>query len=314
MPISPDLVNIPQKILNEISKVVVGKDDVKELMLAALLSEGHILIEGLPGTAKTLLAKTFARSIAGEFKRVQFTPDLLPSDITGYYFYTPDGSSKFLPGPVFANVVLADELNRTTARTQSAMLEVMQEAQVTVEGKTHQVPQPFMVIATQIPYGFEGTSQLTEVQSDRFMFRAWSGYLDREQESKVLANIDYIDRLDVKAVASLGNIAKAQEAVKTVFVSDGVRDYITLIADSLRKNQDVSMAPSSRGTGALYKGSRAVAFMRGRDYVIPDDVKLLAIPVLEHRIRVKSEAEIDGVTPLSLAEKTMKEVPVPKAD
>jgi MoxR-like ATPase len=314
MPISLDLVNIPQKILNEISKVVVGKDDVKELMLAALLSEGHILIEGLPGTAKTLLAKTFARSIAGEFKRVQFTPDLLPSDITGYYFYTPDGNSKFLPGPVFANVVLADELNRTTARTQSAMLEVMQEAQVTVEGKTHQVPQPFMVIATQIPYGFEGTSQLTEVQSDRFMFRAWSGYLDREQESKVLANIDYIDRLDVKAVASLGNIAKAQEAVKTVFVSDGVRDYITLIADSLRKNPDVSMAPSSRGTGALYKGSRAVAFMRGRDYVIPDDVKMLAIPVLEHRIRVKSEAEIDGITPLSLVEKTMKEVPVPKAE
>ena len=314
MPISPDLVSIPQKILNEISKVVVGKDDVKELMLTALLSEGHILIEGLPGTAKTLLAKTFALSIAGEFRRVQFTPDLLPSDITGYYFYTPDGNSKFLPGPVFANVVLADELNRTTARTQSAMLEVMQEAQVTVEGKTHQVPQPFMVIATQIPYGFEGTTQLTEVQSDRFMFRAWSGYLDREQESKVLANIDYIDRLDVKAVVSLGNIARAREAVKTVFVSDGVRDYITLIADSLRKNPDVSMAPSSRATAALYKGSRAIAFMRGRDYVIPDDVKMLAIPVLEHRIRVKSEAEIDGVTPLSLAEKTMKEVPVPKAE
>jgi MoxR-like ATPase len=314
MPISPDLVSIPQKILGEISKVVVGKDDVKELMLAALLSEGHILIEGLPGTAKTLLAKTFARSIAGEFKRVQFTPDLLPSDITGFYFYTPDGNSKFLPGPVFANVVLADELNRTTARTQSAMLEVMQEAQVTVEGRTHQVPQPFIVIATQIPYGFEGTSQLTEVQSDRFMFRAWSGYLDRAQESEVLANIDFIDRLNVNPVASLKEIASAREAVRTIFVSDGIRDYITMIADSLRRNPDVFVAPSSRATGALYKGARAIAFMRGRDYAIPDDVKMLAMPVLEHRIRIKPEAEIDGVTALSLVERVMKEIPVPKAD
>jgi MoxR-like ATPase len=314
MPISPDLVSIPQKILGEISKVVVGKDDVKELMLAALLSEGHILIEGLPGTAKTLLAKTFARSIAGEFKRVQFTPDLLPSDITGFYFYTPDGNSKFLPGPVFANVVLADELNRTTARTQSAMLEVMQEAQVTVEGRTHQVPQPFIVIATQIPYGFEGTSQLTEVQSDRFMFRAWSGYLDRAQESEVLANIDFIDRLNVNPVASLKEIASAREAVRTIFVSDGIRDYITMIADSLRRNPDVFVAPSSRATGALYKGARAIAFMRGRDYAIPDDVKMLAMPVLEHRMRVKPEAEIDGVTALSLVERVMKEIPVPKAD
>jgi MoxR-like ATPase len=176
------------------------------------------------------------------------------------------------------------------------------------------VPQPFIVIATQIPYGFEGTSQLTEVQSDRFMFRAWSGYLDRAQESEVLANIDFIDRLDVNPVASLKEIASAREAVRTIFVSDGIRDYITMIADSLRRNPDVFVAPSSRATGALYKGARAIAFMRGRDYAIPDDVKMLAMPVLEHRMRVKPEAEIDGVTALSLVERVMKEIPVPKAD
>jgi MoxR-like ATPase len=219
-----------------------------------------------------------------------------------------------MPGPVFANVVLTDELNRTTARTQSALLEVMQEGQVTLEGKAHPVPQPFMVIATQIPYGFEGTSQLTEVQSDRFMFRTWSGYLDKETEGKVLEMIDYIDSPDLKVAASLGDILKVREAVRKVHVSDGIRDYITEIADTMRRDTDMLMAPSSRATVSLYKGARALAFMKERDYVIPDDVKQLAVPALEHRIRVKPEAEIDGVSPLSLIQKVMKEVPVPKAE
>jgi MoxR-like ATPase len=309
-----DLIKIPRRILAEVSKVVLAKDDLKEILLAALFSEGHVLIEGMPGTAKTLLAKTFATVIGGEYKRIQFTPDMLPSDVTGFYFYTPDGNSKFMPGPVFANVVLTDELNRTTARTQSALLEVMQEGQVTLEGKAHPVPQPFMVIATQIPYGFEGTSQLTEVQADRFMFRTWSGYLDRETEGKVLSSIDYIDNPDLKTVASLDDIMRVREAVKKVHVSDSIRDYITVIADQMRRDSDVLVAPSSRATISLYKGARSLAFMRERDYVIPDDVKQLAVPALEHRTRVKPEAEIDGVTPLSLIQKVMKEVPVPKAE
>jgi MoxR-like ATPase len=311
---SSDLIKIPQRILGEVSKVVLGKEDLKEILLCALFSEGHVLIEGMPGTAKTLLAKTFAAVIGGEYKRIQFTPDMLPSDVTGFYFYTPDGNSRFMPGPVFANIVLTDELNRTTARTQSALLEVMQEGQVTLEGRAHPVPQPFMVIATQIPYGFEGTSQLTEVQSDRFMFRTWSGYLDRETEAKVLDNIDYIENPDLEKVATLKDIMKVREAVRQVHVSAGIRDYITLIADQMRRDSDVLMAPSSRATTSLYKGSRALAFMKGRDYVIPDDVKQLAAPALEHRIRVKPEAEIDGVTPTVLVQKIMKETPVPKAE
>lgn len=309
-----DLIKIPQRIYDEVSKVVFGKDELKEILLAALFSGGHVLIEGMPGTAKTLLAKTFAAAIDGEYKRIQFTPDMLPSDVTGFYFYTPDGNSKFMPGPVFANIVLSDELNRTTARTQSALLEVMQEGQVTLEGKPHPVPQPFMVIATQIPYGFEGTSQLTEVQADRFMFRAWSGYLDRETETKVLDRIDYIEKPDLQVAASLEDVLMVREAVKQVHVSDGVRDYITAVAELLRKDPDVLVAPSSRATTSLYKGSRALAFMKQREYVIPDDVKQLAAPALEHRLRVKPEAEIDGVTPAMLVQKAMKEVPVPKAE
>ena len=314
MPVSSELLNIPRRITEEISKVVVGKDDVKKTLLAALFSDGHVLIEGLPGTAKTLLAKTFAQSIGGEFKRIQFTPDMLPSDVTGFYFYTPDGKSRFMPGPVFANIVLADELNRTTARTQSALLEVMQEGQVTLEGKAHPVPQPYMVIATQIPYGFEGTTQLTEVQSDRFMFRIWSGYLDKEQELSVLGNIDYIDKPDIKVVASLDDIVRVKQAVKKIHVADSVRSYIISMADTLRKDPDVFVAPSSRATIALFKGSRALSFMKGRDYATPDDVKEIAMQVLEHRIRVKPEAEIDGVTPKSLVEKVLKETPVPKPE
>jgi MoxR-like ATPase len=186
------LAGVPGKILEEVSKVVVGKDEIKEMLLVALLSEGHVLIEGLPGTAKTLLAKTFSQVIGGEFKRIQFTPDMLPADVTGFYLYTPDGNSRFMEGPLFANVVLSDELNRTTPRTQSALIEAMQERQVTVEGKTRLLPRPFMIIASQLPYGSEGTYPLTEVQADRFMLRVWSDYLSKEEEEQVISNLDYI--------------------------------------------------------------------------------------------------------------------------
>ena len=201
---------IPNKILNEVSKVVVGKQEIKEMLLVALLSEGHVLIEGLPGTAKTLLAKTFAKVVGGQFNRIQFTPDMLPADVTGFNVYSPDGRSRFVAGPLFANFVLADELNRTTPRTQAALIEAMQEKQVTIEGATHPLSEVFMVIASQLPYGSEGTYPLTEVQSDRFMFRVWSDYVSKEEEQQVISKLDYIEEANIKAVASPKDIIELQ--------------------------------------------------------------------------------------------------------
>ena len=304
--------DIPRKILSEVSKVVIGKEDVKETLLIALLSEGHVLIEGLPGTAKTLLARTFAQVIGGEFKRIQFTTDMLPADITGFYMYTPDGRSRFISGPIFANIILADELNRTTPRTQAALIEAMQERQVTIEGKTHPLPMPFMVIASQLPYGFEGTYPLTEVQVDRFMFRIWSGYPNKEEEAQVIGNIDYIEEPDIKTVVTLKEVLELQRLVKEVYVSESVREYVVALVTYVRRDPDVLIGPSPRASISLYKGSRALALLQGRDYVIPDDVKRLAHRTIEHRIRVKPEAEMEDVTPKVIVEKALREVPVPK--
>ena len=304
--------NIPNKILNEISKVVIGKQDIKEMLLVALLSEGHILIEGLPGTAKTLLAKTFARVIGGEFKRIQFTPDMLTADVTGFNVYSPDGRSRFVSGPLFANIVLADELNRTTPRTQSALIEAMQEKQVTIEGATHPLSEPFMVVASQLPYGSEGTYPLTEVQSDRFMFRVWSGYLSKEDEQQVISKVDYIENPKITTAASLENIVELQRLVKKVHVSDKIVAYIVSLVNSAREDPDVLSGPSTRSSVALFKGSRASAFLQGRDYVLPDDVKRLAFSALVHRIRVKPEAEMEDVTPKAVIDRVLNAVPVPK--
>ena len=307
-----DIAGVPGKILEEVSKIVIGKDEIKEMLLVAMLSEGHVLIEGLPGTAKTLLAKTFSQVIGGDFKRIQFTPDMLPADVTGFYLYTPDGKSRFMEGPLFANVVLSDELNRTTPRTQSALIEAMQERQVTVEGKTLLLPRPFMIIASQLPYGSEGTYPLTEVQADRFMLRVWSDYLSKEDEEQVISKLDYIEESDVKAVASLKEIVEIQSEVKKVHVSDEVRDYMVSLVRFARQDPDIVTGPSTRASVSLYKGSRALAFLQGRDYVIPDDVKNLALSVLIHRIRVKPEAEMEDITSKTIAQRALKEVPVPK--
>lgn len=310
-----NVMDITHKILGEVSKVVIGKEDIKETLLIALLSEGHVLIEGLTGTAKTLLARTFAQVIGGEFKRIQFTPDMLPADVTGFYLYAPlSGRSQFVSGPVFANIVLTDELNRTTPRTQAALLEAMQERQVTIEGKTHPLPRPFMVIASQLPYGFEGTYPLTEVQADRFMFRAWSGYPNKEEENQVIEKIDYIEEPGIRVVATLKEVLGLQQAVKKVYISDKVREYIVTLVDRARQDPDVLIGPSPRASISLYKGSRALAFLQERDYVIPDDVKRLALPALEHRIRVKPEAEMEDITPRVIIERMLKEAPVPKIE
>jgi MoxR-like ATPase len=284
------------------------------MLLIALLSEGHVLIEGMTGTAKTLLARTFAQVIGGEFKRIQFTPDMLPADVTGFYMYTPNGESRFIPGPVFANVLLTDELNRATPRTQAALIEAMQERQVTIEGKTHPLPKPFIVIASQMPYGAAGTYPLAEVQVDRFMFRAWSGYPTEEEEEEVIGKIDYIEEPDVSVAARLEDVLSLQKLVKKVYVSEKVRKYIVDLVTHVRLDPDVLIGPSPRASIALYKGSRALAFLNQRDYVIPDDVKKLAFQALEHRIRVKPEAEIEDVTPKSIVERALKETPVPKIE
>ena len=304
--------SILSKITAEVSKVVIGKDEVKELLLIALLSQGHVLIEGLPGTAKTTVARTFARAIGGIFKRVQGTPDMLPADILGFYFYRPDGSVSFMPGPIFANVLLADELNRTTPRTQAALLESMQEQQVTIERETHLLEQPFIVIASQIPYGGPGTSPLTEVQTDRFMFRIWSGLPSMEEEDRILQDIDAISEAPTSAVAKSSDIIQLQQEVKRVYIADDVRHYILNIIDSLRHHQDAPIGPSPRGGIALFKGARALAFMRGRDFVTPDDVKRLLIPTLCHRLRISAEAEMDNVTPEAIINQVATEVPIPK--
>lgn len=304
--------NIAEKIREELDKLVIGKSDLKETLLVAMISGGHVLIEGQAGTGKTLLARSFAKIIGGEFKRIQFTADMLPTDVTGFYMYRPDGSSKLIKGPVFANVVLTDELNRSTPRTQAALIEAMQEGQVSIEGVTYDLPRPFMVVASQLPYGYEGTYPLTEVQVDRFMFRVWSGYPSVEEEAEIVKRIDYIEEFRVETVAKPEDVIELQRLARKIYVSDKIVDYITSLVAKLRSNPDVAFGPSPRATIALYKGSRSLALLEGREFVIPDDVKRLAPLALEHRIKVKPEAEIEGVTAGRLVEEALKEVPVPK--
>lgn len=301
-----------KRIFDEVSKAVVGKDEIKETLMLALVAEGHVLIEGWPGTAKTKLAKSFAQAIGGDFKRIQFTPDMMPADITGFNIYSPDGNSRFTRGPIFANVVLADELNRTTPRTQSALVEAMQEYQVTIETTTYRLSRPFMVIATQLRSGSEGTYPLTGVQMDRFLLRVWSEYASKEEEKVVLSEIDRIDEPDIKPVTSPDEILELQQLAKQTYVSSDIVEYMTSIVHSLRSDPDVSAGPSTRAGIALYKCSRVLAMLDGRDYVIPDDIKRLALPAMEHRIAVKPEAEMDNVTPRMILERTLAQVPVPK--
>jgi len=309
---SADPGDVPEQILEAVSQVVVGKDEVKSLLLTALLSGGHVLIEGMAGTAKTLLGKSFALAIGGKFKRVQLTADLLPTDVTGFYLYAAGGSSKFIQGPIFANIVLADELNRTTPRTQAAFLEAMQEHQVTIEGVTHGLPQPFMVIASELPVGGPGTYPLSDVQVDRFMFRAWSAYPSLDEETEVISRIDALEEPDIKPAASPEKILALRDQVKKIFVSEDVRRYAVSLVDRIRRDADVAVGPSPRATIALHKGGRALAYLDGRDYVIPDDIKRLALPAFLHRVQLRSEAELDGVSVETIVKRALDAVPVPK--
>ena len=301
-----------EKIRAEISSVVVGKGDIELTLMLALIAGGHVLIEGLPGTAKTKLAQTFAEVIGGNFKRIQFTPDMMPADITGFYVYSPDGASRFIQGPIFSHIVLADELNRTTPRTQSALLEAMQENHVTIEGKLYPLKKPFMVIATQVPSGAEGTYLLTDVQLDRFLLMANSEYASIEEEQKIVSSIDVIDEDNIKAVTKLEEITAIQQMVRKVHVAPAIVEYIVALVSSIRTDPDVSWGPSTRASIALFKCARVMALIDGRDFVIPDDVKSLAYKAIEHRIRIKPESEMDNITPHIVIERTLGKIVSPK--
>jgi MoxR-like ATPase len=297
-----------------ISRVVLGKADAVRLTIVALLAGEHVLLEDVPGVGKTLLGKAIARSLTGHFHRIQFTPDLLPSDITGSSLYsTQSREFVFSRGPIFANVVLADEINRATPRTQSALLESMSECQVSVDGHTHALPQPFMVIATQNPVEFEGTYPLPESQLDRFLLRIPMGYPDREVELQVLTNHrdgEPVDRLE--AVLNCEQIALLQQAVRQVRVDDSINEYLLEIVHGTRHSEELHVGVSTRGALAWYRAAQSVALVAGRNYVVPDDVKQLAVPVLAHRIIPKGYfqgSQREAVE--SLIERLVDDVPVP---
>jgi len=303
-----------KQALGEIKKVYVGKEDLVKLSMATLLSSGHLLIEGLPGTGKTLLAKTLARVIGGTYRRIQGHPDTLPSDITGFHVYRPDGSSSFVRGPVFSNILVIDELNRVPSRSQAALIEAMQEYQVTVEGVTYSLPRPFMVIATMIPQEYaSGAYGVIETLIDRFATSLPSLYNPPEEELEIVSRSDYVLQPPVEQVLTPSDVTKISELIAYwVHVEENVKKYIVDLVSYLRSSRAVLYGPSHRASAWLYRVSRTLAFMEGRDYVIPDDVKALAVPVLAHRVKIREEFEVEGVTPKSLVEEALNRVPVPK--
>jgi MoxR-like ATPase len=286
------------RIASNVETVIQGKREVVELVLLALVAEGHVLVEDVPGVGKTHLAKSIARSIDGAFNRIQFTPDLLPSDVTGISVYDRDRREfEFKPGPIFANIVVGDEINRASPKTQSALLEAMEERQVTSDGVTRPVPLPFMVVATQNPLEHEGTYPLPEAQLDRFMMRVVIGYPDRSKELEMLDTHGVRSTfLDLEPVATLDDVRELIVTAQNVTVANAVKNYIIDLVGATRQHPDVMLGASPRSALFLQRLARARAAAQGRDYVMPDDIKDLAIPVLEHRITLRPEAQMRGET------------------
>jgi len=307
-----ELLDLPRRILEDLDGAVIGKRELKRLLLIGMLAGGHVLIEGPPGTGKTTTARAFCQALGGVFKRIQFTPDMLPSDVTGFYLYRTDGDSRFIEGPVFANVVLADELNRTTPRTQAALLESMAEGQVTIEGVTHALPRPMMVIGSQMPYGGPGTYPLTTVQADRFLLYGWSGMPSVDEEREIVGAIDRIERNVVNPVVGPQAILDLRREVAMVHVSPLIVQYILSLLEAIRAHSAVAEPVSPRVGIALFKASRAAAYLEGRDFVLPDDVKALFGSVVYHRLVLKPESEADGRTREDVVRATLDAVAVPR--
>jgi len=304
-----------EQIEENISQVIVGKHQTIELLLVALLGEGHVLLEDVPGLGKTLIAKSLARSIGGSIKRVQFTPDLLPADITGFNVYNQQtGQFTYQPGPVITNILLADEINRTIPRTQASLLESMEERQVTVDGQTFLLPHPFFVMATQNPIELEGTFPLPEAQLDRFLCKIHLGYPEKDEEISILERFREDDPLlKLEAVASPEQITKLQQARKKIRLSVPVREYIVNIVRATRTNNSLRFGASPRGSLGLMRTGQALAALRGRDYVLPDDIKHLVGPVLSRRLILKEEERLRGETTEHLLDEMVRRIPVPAA-
>jgi MoxR-like ATPase len=304
-----------ERIIANVESVIVGKRRAVDLVLIALLCKGHILVEDVPGTGKTMLAKAIARSIGCSFKRIQFTPDLLPSDVTGISIYNQQsGAFEFRAGPVMAQIVLADEINRATPKTQSSLLEAMEEQQVTVDGTTYPLPAPFIVLATQNPIEYEGTFPLPEAQLDRFLLRINLGYPEKFDEITILRRQRERHPIDaVEQVASAEDLLKLQEQIKSVYLDELIEDYIVALVSATRRHEDVYLGASTRGALALYRAAQAKAALDGRDYVIPDDVKALAEAVLAHRLIISPAARIRSLTATTVMGDILSTVPVPGA-
>jgi MoxR-like ATPase len=308
-----DVATTAKKVLANVEKVIVGKRRQIILSLVSWLCEGHILLEDVPGVAKTILARALAKSVGATFKRIQCTPDLLPTDVTGASIFNPRTTDfEFRAGPIFAQIVLADEINRTTPRTQSALLEAMAERRVTVDGITHELAPPFLVIATQNPIDHEGTFPLPEAQLDRFLMRFSLGYPNLDEELKML---DMLQRRhpidDVQPVVSAEELVAAQRVVREVHVDDKIRRYLTQIVHQTRNCEDLSLGGSPRASIALFRCAQALAAVSGRNYVLPDDVKKIAPPVLTHRVIVRPESRLRKMTAAAIVEDLIEDVPVP---
>ena len=306
---------IAQDIVENVSKVIIGKRPVIERALAAVIAQGHLLIEDVPGVGKTMLAKSISVSIGCSFKRIQFTPDLLPSDIVGVSIYNQStGGFQFRPGPVMAQVVLVDEINRATPKTQSALLEAMEELQVSVDGVTRPLDKPFVVMATQNPVEYEGTFPLPEAQLDRFLMRISLGYPSFTEELSVIEGQEQAHPVDqLQTVASSDDLIKLQEAAKNIYVDSTVREYIVSLVEATRSHEDVSLGASPRASLGMFRAVRAMAILQDRDYVIPDDVKDLAYAVLGHRVILSSSARMRGLQTSQVLDGLLETVSVPGA-